>query len=67
MRDYGSKHILFEECKCTDERWWNDVKSRGRSAILVTIPEAVKKQEFWIPFSQVHDDSEVYQKKVMVI
>lgn len=45
-----SQVVVFDDCFCSRET---------EKAILVVLPD---HDEMWIPKSQVHDDSEVYQE-----
>ena len=49
MREHFEKHLAIDNAYC---------KAESEAAVLVTI----EGEDFWIPKSQLHDDSEVYRK-----
>lgn len=47
----SNEFFKLDDCKCIAET---------SKALLITCPEM--DEDFWIPTSQVHDDSEVFEK-----
>ena len=58
VSEYGKDAVEFEDCEVVAEKFWNN--RNDRSAILVQIPGF--EEPVWIPYSQIHDDSEIYAK-----
>lgn len=51
MDQYDEKHVSFDDCVC---------KRDSEKAILVDGPEL--PPQIWIPKSQIHEDSEVFER-----